>query len=685
MRDIIKKILLQVWVVPIALLVLCSISYGMFISKLGFYWDDWSIAYYIHFYGPSSFKEAFANDRPLLAYIYMITTSILGETPFLWHIFALLTRWLSCVALWWSLKGLWDNKPVQIAAISFIFAIYPGFTQQSVAITYGNAFLVYALFLISLGSMIWAFRKRKWFWFYYSVSLGLTGYSLFTAEYFFGLELLRPLFLWMVLGKTYQDARKRISKVIRYWMPYLLLDLLFLVWRASTTTPRATISIFERLGSDISGTILEVGQSLLRDLITVTGLAWKATFNFSGIETYEPINLLKYLIVSLGALLFTIIFLRNLPGNQKDETRINFEAEFPWALQAITIGIVALILAGIPFWTTNLPISLTFPRDRYTLPFMMGSAILLVGIFEAFPKLIRHQSIILVGVAVGLATGMHFRTGYSYYQEWLQQKRFFWELSWRAPRIEPGSVILVTEVPFPYDSDNSLSPVVNWMYSKDNDIREYEYYFYNIESHLTRNLENLEEGMPIQVKSRLTTFKGSLSKAIFIIFRGKSCLKVIDPYIDQGFPEKPRFFREILPFSKPELISFKADRFAQPPIHILGSEPVHDWCYYFEKADLAGQQGNWSEVVNLGEQVKIRSKKFYRGNVTELAPFIEGYARMGLWEEAYQFSLHAYNAWENSRNMVCDIWDRVKQSTVYDSNGEEAFSKVNNALGCSEP
>ncbi len=67
------------WIVAPGLLVLAAISYGVLISKLGFYWDDWTIAWYIHFLGPESFKEAYALDRPLLASIYQLTTPLLGH------------------------------------------------------------------------------------------------------------------------------------------------------------------------------------------------------------------------------------------------------------------------------------------------------------------------------------------------------------------------------------------------------------------------------------------------------------------------------------------------------------------------------------------------------------------------------------------------------------------------------
>jgi hypothetical protein len=39
-----------------------------------------------------------------------------------------------------------------------------------------------------------------------------------------------------------------------------------------------------------------------------------------------------------------------------------------------------------------------------------------------------------------------------------------------------------------------------------------------------------------------------------------------------------------------------------PQEFAFGSEPERGWCYYFEKAELALQRGDWEEAVALGNQ-----------------------------------------------------------------------------------
>ena len=117
-------------------------------------------------------------------------------------------------------------------------------------------------------------------------------------------------------------------------------------------------------------------------------------------------------------------------------------------------------------------------------------------------------------------------------------------------------------------------------------------------------------------------------------------------------------------------------------VHIFGAEPEKSWCYYFEKAELARQQGNWQRIVELGDQASVTDKQFQRSNVTELMPFIEGYLRAEQWETAIQLSLEAYQTWDNMHLMVCELWQGVERSTGLDISGQAAYNEISGKLKC---
>jgi hypothetical protein len=64
-----------------------------------------------------------------------------------------------------------------------------------------------------------------------------------------------------------------------------------------------------------------------------------------------------------------------------------------------------------------------------------------------------------------------------------------------------------------------------------------------------------------------------------------------------------------------------------PPEIVFGPEPAHEWCYYYEKADLARQRGDWEEVLRLGAQAL--EKGFAPQDKIEWIPFLQAYAVAG--------------------------------------------------------
>ena len=668
--------------VPVVLLVLCILSFGLVASQVGFYWDDWFYSYFNRFFGAADFWEAFQEDRPLASGLFYLTGRLVGGQPLSWQIFALATRWLACLAVWWTLNALWPGKTRQIATVTFLFALYPGFRQQHIAILYSNWFIVMAFFMASLGAMSWAVRKPGWFWPLFLLSLPLSGYAMAAVEYFFGLELLRPIFLWLVLKDKYDNTRQRLQRAILYWIPYLAIMLAFLAWRMLSPSERGTITIFSDLAANPFKAIFNLLGIIIGDVFEVSVLAWAQVLDFSKLAGYGWTVILGVGVVIAITAGLVIFYLPRLNGAGEDTAAPGVRQS--WAVQAILLGLIAILLGGIPFWMTTLQITLHYPRDRFTMSMMLGTALLFAGLCELitlkrWPKV--PARVVVLGVALGLAAGMHFQIGLNFRKEWIAQKDFFWQLTWRAPGFQTGTAVLTTDIPFPYDNDHSLLFPLNWTYDPLPTGRELKYMYYNVESHLSRGLDTLTEDTPIEISYRLNHFEGSFAQAVFVIYRPPACLKVIDPILDQNLPGKPQFFREALPFSDPSLINVNASPGAQPPDHLFSPEPDHGWCYSFQKADLARQQKDWQKIVELGD-LALGNKRFDRNNVTEIVPFIEGYAHVGQWDKAMQLSLEAQSVWGNMRLMLCNVWADIAQTTASDPQQEATLLQAQETFEC---
>jgi hypothetical protein len=669
--------------IPFFLLALCLLSYGLIAHRLGFYWDDWPSIWFLHISGPTSYIKGFEIDRPLLAWVFMLTTSLLGESILAWQLFGIFTRWLASLALFWGLYGLWPGRARQAAAVALLFALYPGFTQQYIAVTYSNAFLVFTIFLLSFGCMIWAFRLRHRFWLLLILSYLSLSFSLFVSEYFYGLELLRPFILWLLLEEQSPALIQRARRVLLYWLPYAVIVALYTFWRLFLhESPRAVILIFDRLQENPVQAILSLGLTVLKDLFEVTALAWaNFFFNLRQLFSFDPVVIAVDLLALVVAAGLTFIFLNQVVNGRSQSGSL---AARLWARQAVALGILALLLGGLPIWVTNLHIELKFPWDRFTLTMMLGASLLLAGLVEWIARR-GWQSSLLLGILAGLAVGINFYSALTFRQDWLAQKAFFWQLTWRAPGIEPGTIILTAEMPFSYYSDNSLTAPLNWIYAPQYQSGPMPYMLYNIESRLGNGLSSLEAGVPIHQEYRITSFNGSTDQAIVLFYAPPRCLKVVDPQADRNLPYKPVYIPDVLPLSKPDLIQEDANPPAVPPVSIFGPQPEHDWCYYFERAELARQQGDWAGVVELGDQAQVLDRKVARETASELVPFVVGYAHMRQWQEAVQLTLNAYRAADKTQNMLCQAWYEVWESELSETGLQDAMLQIEDAIQCNFP
>jgi hypothetical protein len=106
----------------------------------------------------------------------------------------------------------------------------------------------------------------------------------------------------------------------------------------------------------------------------------------------------------------------------------------------------------------------------------------------------------------------------------------------------------------------------------------------------------------------------------------ESCVQVIDGKTPVLSPFEEERVMVIAPFSDTSHIDLNADPHT-PPQLVFGPEPPHDWCYYYEKADLARQHGNWEEVIRLGNEA-MQNELAPQDDI-EWIPFLQAYARAG--------------------------------------------------------
>ena len=619
---------------PLAILVFLIASFGVLIPSLGFYWDDWPMIWFGHLSGTAGYIDALAGDRPFLAGIYLLTTSVLGSTPIAWHILALLSRWLTAFTLWWALKKLWPENEEQVAWIALLFAVYPGFKQQSIAVIYANGFFLLTAQLLSFGLMLLAIRaqSQRKYWLITAAGMLSLAACAFSTEYYIGLEMIRPLMLWLFLSAPDLKLKQRLIQTMRQWAPYLVTIIIYLIWRVFIFEfPTYQPETLEELSASPLNSALDLVNTVIQGVFTSGWQAWFNTFRFPSLTEFTSTSTILSWGITFAATGLAIFYLIKL---HSDENPYNSKTDpNSWDLQAMLLGGVALLFSGAPYWVSGLPVQLRFPWDRFTLSFMLGAAIFIVGLIDWLLKK-RIQKIFLVALMIGMAAGANFDTANTFRRDWLNHNDFFWQLTWRAPQLEPGTSILTHEMPLNYFSDNSLTAPLNWTYAPDNHSPEIPYYMGFTTVREGQSIPAFEDDLPMHQTYRSATFDSTTSEAVVIFYSPPGCLKVVEPGYNSDLPIYPKRLTEAFGISHPSQIIQDPDQVAAPPQHIFGDEPEHTWCYYYQKADLARQYQDWAQVVVIGEEAF--EQKYYPEELTELYPFVEGYAKTGNWSRALE-------------------------------------------------
>jgi hypothetical protein len=402
----------------------------------------------------------------------------------------------------------------------------------------------------------------------------------------------------------------------------------------------------------------------------VTVKAWSMVFTFPSPYEFGPKKTLFYWGLVLVCATLTFVYLNKIRRDSHDKR---------WGKEAVVLGLCSLFIGALPFLVTGLELKLSFPADRGTLPMIFGVSVLFVGLLDLLIKP-RIVNILLLSVFVGLAVGAHFQIAVSFQRDWNYQVAFFRQLSWRIPGMREGTSLLTQELPIAYSTDNSLAAPLNWIYARDISERTMPYDIFYLDLRLGSAVPELKEGVRISHDYRLLEFEGSLDDAIVLYHKPPGCLRVLHPIFDAYYPQLPELIAAALPFSNLNRIVVKPDIENNLPIHIFGTTPEPGWCYYFEIADLARQQGDWQQIVTLGDVAFQLDDS--PNHASERVPFIQGYAFMGQWDRAVELTLETIMINKFMEPMLCSIWDDITKNTKSSDERENAILSIETSLNC---
>lgn len=642
------------------LLIVAILAYGLLIPGLGFYWDDLPMSWIRYELGPEAMTRYFSTNRPVWGLLYQITTRLLPQVPVYWQVFALLWRWLGAVVVWAIVRELWKDKPYFALSVALLFLLYPGFNQQWGSYLYSHFFIVIFFYLYS----IYLSLKHKTI-----PALIFSALNLWMMEYFFPLEFARVGFFWMSLREEYPEPRERVRPILRLWTPYLIVFTLAVLSRLFIFNNQIYgFGLMAHLKSAPVATVLALLQDVFSSLWTVIVVAWIQMFTAIDPSIHGLRTIALYVAVILAAFTLAVFVL----FKQNEDLRSKRES-----LYAIGLGLFLLPFAGAPFWLTGLAISLAHPASRFTLPFMLAVGLIVVGLIDLISR--RRVRYILLALLIAFAAGRQVLWSTDYLRDWQAHKNLFWQMTWRAPGLKPSTAVLMNEE-LTFYADNSLSAPLNWIYASQNKSDQIDYVFFYPTNRLDSSLAALETDIPIQYDYIAGRFDGNTSQAVAFYYDPPACLRLLEPDLDANnrFILAESLMREASALSNPEQIIASSST-TMPAIY--HPEPEHGWCYYFEKADLARQLGDWAEVVKLGDTAFKLSD--HPNNPVERFVFIEGYAHVGEWESAIKRSRESYQVSKAYVGpLLCQLWERIETDTTDSVEKSEALSEVKSIFAC---
>jgi hypothetical protein len=662
---------------PLTLAVVCLAAYAPGILAMGFFWDDWVMNWIAQNLGGAGLATYFSTNRPVWGLLYQLTTPVMGGSPLGWQILAILARLLTGVAAWTLVRQTWPKYRPAALWVGLLVVIYPGFTQQHVALLYTHFFLVIAFLLFSLTCTVASLRHPRRFRLLTILGLLLSLANLLMMEYFFVLDLLRPVLVWLVVAEEVSGWRQRIIKTFKVWLPYLGIFLAAGIWRAFLfpfTQENYKLLFVEQLKTQPVQAVLNLAGKALSQTWTATGLAWsQVTYRPNSITTASVGGNLRFVLLSglILAVLMTVLLLQKRPGSG-DSPGIR------WGWQALALGAAALLLAGWPFWLTDVPFSLDFAYDRFTLPFMLGTSLVLAGFLDLLPIWYPSKTAILA-LMVTLAVGWQVETASKYVSDWQQQVSFFQQLTWRVPGLTPGTIVLANEMPI-HPTDNSLTAPLNWIYAPGNPGAHLPYLLVYPTIRLgSETLPALSKDQPVRKDYLVAQFTGSTNQAIAVYTAPPACLRFL-VVADGNDPSLPGLSKSMAVLSNPAWVT-SAVNSGVPTSPIPGIFPASrpgSWCEYYEKADLARSLGQWNEVGRIAIQAGDLARQAIAP--TELFPFIEGYAHLGNWTQAAALSQAATAANPSLQGPVCSLWTKIDKALPASPDESNTLQSV----GCTE-
>jgi len=623
------------WLAGCGIFFFVAIVAGLFIPKLGLYSDQWRIAL-----DPTFILSGYPAGNLISSSL----VKLIGTNVIFFHLLNAVLMVVVGLVLFRELTNL-GFKSSNAFASTLLFLVFPGFGQPGAAfeLTVLLIGLIFSLLSIEFYRLSQKMEART------DIRYFITGivFSLLAfitspvIAIFEGLAILGLfLYIWFV-------RNKQPTWLFFFGASHLVLSLVVL-------------TIFTHFPGNISLTSF---TSSLKTWIDVYLICWRKII---AMPSGGGIMAIYLLVIALTAGSLFIVFHKLRGNNESDET---ISSRDLWIIMGTTLsGIMLFIILGI----FQIPIGMEYPNDIELIVFGIPAAIFMATLVKIL--FLDDYQFVILAVLIALSGSARFQTSQRFVDEKYQVENLISQLQVRGDSIQPGTSLIVEQLPLDYTSRLSLEALIR---NKMNLPQSGEtVQIIPAENEKVREfLSNSEvESMTLRIDD--TDYLVEKNKMLAIWLPKNECLIFLEP--EMAYSELPEGLGLAGKYSNPNLV--KTNRMSdvkqlnqfRTTINPIG-------CFDFQLANRQVQNGQWESVINSYRQ--ITNDDIQKEQLAFLKPLLVSYLHSDRFSEAIKISEKLSGDLENKK-IVCQQWTTYLSEKTISKEVLTEAKKAQSSAGC---
>ena len=357
-----------------------------------------------------------------------------------------------------------------------------------------------------------------------------------------------------------------------------------------------------------------------KDFLDTTIFAWfvKPYHLFSGAEYSNLAVALLIAGVVIGLVLTYSFLLKKTEFHEENSPHLIKD----WLL----LGAFSVICAVVPVVASGRDVDLGDAYKSYGLHPIGGVVLFIAGAMLMLRPKFRQLALLTL---IGLSVSTQILNADIWARLWDYQRETWWQLTWRAPALKDDTMLMAY---FPegyqFQQDYEVWGPVNLIYRRGP----------FSSPPISSEVLNPATAYDILKQSTLTNpmrdvpMHRDFNKLLLLTLpSASSCIHVLDGTLPVYSEDDALLVQQVGSYSHIDQI-IPSGTAPLPQPQIFGAEPAHGWCYYYQKASLARQMGDWKEIGRLyDETIRLHLKA---ADEAEVIPFFEGLVNLGRADDA---------------------------------------------------